>query len=54
MLVAECLVTKNATRKGALNLEMVQKFSHQAHHCVLAYFYVELELENYLNEEGLH
>jgi len=33
---------------------MIQKFSCHAQHYILAYFYLEHELENNIDEEGLH
>jgi len=36
-----------------LTVDMVWKFSHQARHYILAYFYLEHEMEEKLNQNGL-
>jgi hypothetical protein len=53
-LVADCLSTDEGEAKGGLTPEMVRKFSRRARHYILAYFYMEHDEENKIDEEGLH
>jgi hypothetical protein len=51
-LVAECLSTEEGAGKGALTPEMIRKFSRHARQYILAYFYIEHEMN--INEVRLH
>jgi hypothetical protein len=53
-LVADCLSAEEGEGKGGLIKEMICKFSRWACHYILAYFYLEHEEENNINQEGLH
>ena len=52
-LKADCLSTKDEPKKGGLTTEMVRKFSRRARQYILAYFYIEHEMKENV-EEGLH
>ena len=54
MLVEDCLSTEEEEGKGALSLEMIRKFSRRARGYILAYFYLEHEQGEKINDEGLH
>jgi hypothetical protein len=54
MLVSDCLSTQEGAGKGALMPEMIRKFSRRARQYILAYFYIEHEMNDSINEEGLH
>ena len=52
-VVLDCLSTEDNPDKGGLTHEMVRKFSHRARQYILAYFYIEHEMKEDI-EEGLH
>jgi hypothetical protein len=51
-LVADCLSSEQVAGKGALTPEMIRKFSCRARQYILAYFFIEHEMN--IEEEGLH
>ena len=54
MLVEDCLSTEEEEGKGGLSPEMLRKFSRRARGYILAYFYLEHEQGENINDEGLH
>jgi len=52
-LVENCLSTQEGEDKGGLTIEMIRKFSRRARRYILAYFNLEHEQEDNMNEEGV-
>ena len=51
-LVSDCLSTEQGAGKGALTPDMIRKFSRHARQYILAYFFIEHEMN--IEQEGLH
>jgi hypothetical protein len=51
-LVSDCLSTEQGAGKGALTPEMIRKFSYRARQYILAYFFIEHEMN--IDEDGLY
>ena len=52
MLVEDCLSTEEEEGKGGLSPEMIRKFYRRARGYILAYFYLEHEQREKINNEG--
>ena len=52
-MVQDCLSIEDAEGKAGLNSHMVRKFPHWAQHYILAYIYLEHEMEETIHAQGL-
>jgi hypothetical protein len=50
-LVSHCLSTQKGAGGGELSKEMIHKFSRQARHYILAFYYIEHEQESSITKE---